>query len=208
MNRAQPRRSRSYTSLACTNCQRKHIKCSGKGPCINCKEKSLQCHFISGKKRGPKEKSLGINRFEASQITENHNTKDYFEVTDYSKYSLHNNYNFYNGLNLMQPMQPQNCNDPITNYNSHDLNSFIFNGEPSLMELQQQNGFQEVIYGIFIIPVNVSPNISFNNDCNFENNLITGTCLPNYNSLYSFESSNSSNLFNNQSTTNISIYYQ
>ncbi|CAG8714891.1 5887_t:CDS:1, partial [Dentiscutata heterogama] len=200
MNRVQSKRSRrssSYASVACTNCQRKHAKCSGEIPCINCEEKSLICQIMPGRKRGPKEKSVEVNRLDVAQITENQYIKSNLEVTDYSKDFLHNNCNFHNGLTLIQPMQPHNCNVPITNYNSYDLNSFNFNDGQSSLEFQQQNGFQEVIYGIVIIPVNLSQSISFNGDYNFENNLITGTCLPNYNPLYSLESSNSSNLFNN-----------
>ncbi|CAG8811994.1 40361_t:CDS:1, partial [Gigaspora margarita] len=44
-----------YVTKACTNCQQKHAKCSGKEPCECCALHNLECTFIdSGKKRGPK----------------------------------------------------------------------------------------------------------------------------------------------------------
>ncbi|CAG8515587.1 4418_t:CDS:2 [Gigaspora margarita] len=46
---------RTYVTAACTNCMKKHSKCSGKPRCINCLRLGLACIFTdSGKKRGPK----------------------------------------------------------------------------------------------------------------------------------------------------------
>ncbi|CAG8819581.1 18351_t:CDS:1, partial [Gigaspora margarita] len=40
---------------ACTNCQKKHAKCSGGAMCKRCALRNLECTFVdSGKKRGPK----------------------------------------------------------------------------------------------------------------------------------------------------------
>ncbi|RIB18320.1 hypothetical protein C2G38_2184918 [Gigaspora rosea] len=44
-----------YVTKACTNCQHKHVKCTGKATCKYCAQRSLECTFIdSGKKRGPR----------------------------------------------------------------------------------------------------------------------------------------------------------
>ncbi|CAG8793991.1 14205_t:CDS:1, partial [Gigaspora rosea] len=44
-----------YVTRACTNCQKKHTKCSGGATCKRCTLRNLECTFIaSGKKRGPK----------------------------------------------------------------------------------------------------------------------------------------------------------
>ncbi|KAF0483903.1 nuclear protein [Gigaspora margarita] len=46
---------RHYVTKACTNCRRKHGKCTGKATCKYCAEHNLECIFIdSGKKRGPR----------------------------------------------------------------------------------------------------------------------------------------------------------
>ncbi|CAG8746922.1 22472_t:CDS:1 [Dentiscutata erythropus] len=44
-----------YVTKACTNCQQKHVKCTGKATCKYCMSRNLECTFInSGKTRGPK----------------------------------------------------------------------------------------------------------------------------------------------------------
>ncbi|CAG8447116.1 4594_t:CDS:1 [Dentiscutata heterogama] len=55
-SRQQRRKRRGfYVTRACTNCQKKHTKCSGGVHCERCTLRNLECTFInSGKKRGPK----------------------------------------------------------------------------------------------------------------------------------------------------------
>ncbi|CAG8573462.1 28270_t:CDS:2 [Dentiscutata erythropus] len=44
-----------YVTKSCTNCQKKHAKCTGGAVCKRCTQRNLECTFIdSGKKRGPK----------------------------------------------------------------------------------------------------------------------------------------------------------
>ncbi|KAF0436103.1 hypothetical protein F8M41_004723 [Gigaspora margarita] len=51
----QQQRRGFYVTRACTNCQKKHAKCSGGAMCKRCALRNLECTFIdSGKKRGPK----------------------------------------------------------------------------------------------------------------------------------------------------------
>ncbi|CAG8693387.1 15822_t:CDS:1 [Racocetra persica] len=240
MDRIQSRRP--YVSAACTNCKRKHAKCSGVVPCKTCKVKNLKCHYAPGRKRGPKEKS--INRLDGAQITDQCNdlgVTEYFKdpldneqcndksdlgVTEYFKNPLNNDFVLYNDSTLIHPY---NHDAPTTTiYNTCD--SFNFDERQTSLEFQQQNGFQKVIYGVFIMPLTFSQNISFNGDCNLEshenngdcnleshenngvcnfefheNNLITEIYPPNYNSTYPFDHFNSSNLFNNQSMTNMQL---
>ncbi|CAG8776605.1 15260_t:CDS:1, partial [Gigaspora rosea] len=37
---------RTNVTKACTNCQRKHIKCTGKATCEHCAERNFECIFI------------------------------------------------------------------------------------------------------------------------------------------------------------------
>ncbi|CAG8602883.1 11759_t:CDS:1, partial [Dentiscutata heterogama] len=51
----QPKKRGPYTTKACTNCRKKHAKCTGKAFCERCTRLNLECTFDnSGQKRGPK----------------------------------------------------------------------------------------------------------------------------------------------------------
>ncbi|CAG8618548.1 28216_t:CDS:2, partial [Gigaspora margarita] len=57
---------------ACTNCQKKHAKCSGGAKCKRCTLRNLECTFIdSGKKRGPKTDSKYSVQVYAPNSSEN-----------------------------------------------------------------------------------------------------------------------------------------
>ncbi|CAG8529856.1 20580_t:CDS:1 [Cetraspora pellucida] len=46
-----------YVTRACTNCQQRHVKCTGSATCQYCSLHGLECIFISSnKRRGPKRK--------------------------------------------------------------------------------------------------------------------------------------------------------
>ncbi|RIB18429.1 hypothetical protein C2G38_2085698, partial [Gigaspora rosea] len=52
-----------YVTRACTNCQQKHTKCSGRAICKRCMLRNLECTFIdSGKRRGPKTNSKHLGQ--------------------------------------------------------------------------------------------------------------------------------------------------
>ncbi|CAG8630285.1 9773_t:CDS:1, partial [Scutellospora calospora] len=181
----------SYATKACTNCQRKHAKCSGEIPCINCTEKSLECCIlITGKKRGPKTKR---HNNIAEHYNKHYNTKGILEITNSIKDPLDDNSKHLLSENF-EITQPHYV--PTTNYDPYDsTNLFNSNGVQSSLEFQQENASRGVMHGILIIPIDFSPNITFNGGCNFElyeNNLISGSYFPNYNSLYSFDNYNSS----------------
>ncbi|CAG8500116.1 10042_t:CDS:1 [Cetraspora pellucida] len=58
-----------YVTKACTNCQQKHLKCSGKAVCKHCTLYNLKCIFIdSGKKRGPKKNHRNHRLFDQNYI--------------------------------------------------------------------------------------------------------------------------------------------
>ncbi|KAL0483400.1 maltose fermentation regulatory protein [Acrasis kona] len=45
-------------TVACEYCRTHHRKCNGANPCSNCTEKNMECIFIAGRKRGPKNDAL------------------------------------------------------------------------------------------------------------------------------------------------------
>ncbi|CAG8709507.1 28054_t:CDS:1, partial [Racocetra persica] len=48
---------RNNSTVACTNCRKRHGKCnklSGEKKCTNCNKRNLDCTFKKGNKRGPK----------------------------------------------------------------------------------------------------------------------------------------------------------
>ncbi|CAG8644800.1 9347_t:CDS:1, partial [Cetraspora pellucida] len=52
-----PQKKRNNTTVACTNCRKRHEKCnkpSGEDKCTNCNKRNLDCTLIEGNKRGPK----------------------------------------------------------------------------------------------------------------------------------------------------------
>ncbi|CAG8661911.1 17779_t:CDS:1, partial [Gigaspora rosea] len=64
----QRQRRGSYVTRACTNCQKKHTKCSGGAACERCTLRNLRCTFIdSGKKRGPKTDGNQVNVSNSSE---------------------------------------------------------------------------------------------------------------------------------------------
>ncbi|CAG8796537.1 23315_t:CDS:1, partial [Cetraspora pellucida] len=59
-----------YATNACTNCRKKHQKCSEEAICTNCASQNLKCIYVkSTKKRGPKASS---NVGNASNIEHEH----------------------------------------------------------------------------------------------------------------------------------------
>ncbi|KAF0490040.1 hypothetical protein F8M41_022005 [Gigaspora margarita] len=74
----QKRQRRSfYVTRACTNCQKKHAKCSGGATCERCTLRNLECTFIdSGKKRGPKTDGKYL-----AQVNVSNGSENYFDGT-------------------------------------------------------------------------------------------------------------------------------
>ncbi|CAG8841578.1 27026_t:CDS:2 [Gigaspora margarita] len=74
-----------YVTTACTNCRRRHTKCSEEATCAYCASHNLKCTYIkSGKKRGPKatkrtDKVFENNFNEAANIEQEHT----FTLTEY-----------------------------------------------------------------------------------------------------------------------------
>ncbi|CAG8827298.1 30552_t:CDS:1, partial [Gigaspora margarita] len=56
-----------YVIMACTNCRRRHTKCSEEATCTYCAKRNLKCTYLkSGKKRGPKATKRTDNVFESN----------------------------------------------------------------------------------------------------------------------------------------------
>ncbi|KAF0483899.1 gpi mannosyltransferase 2 [Gigaspora margarita] len=74
-----------YAITACTNCRRRHAKCSEEATCAYCASHNLKCAYVkSGKKRGPKVTKRTDNVFE-SNFDEAANIKQEhpFTLTEY-----------------------------------------------------------------------------------------------------------------------------
>ncbi|CAG8846735.1 6069_t:CDS:1, partial [Racocetra persica] len=55
----------SYATNVCTNCRRKHAKCSEEAICTNCASHNLKCIYVKPTtKRGPKAANRSTNVFE------------------------------------------------------------------------------------------------------------------------------------------------
>ncbi|RIB07382.1 hypothetical protein C2G38_2214598 [Gigaspora rosea] len=127
-----------YVTTACTNCRRKHKKCSEEATCTYCASHNLKCTYVkSGKKRGPKATKRTDNVFESNfneavNIEQEHT----FTLAEYQSIPYYFNY----GQEL-QPMQSDFFSNQIytgTNYivpNSNMLflpnNSFSFSSSNS-----------------------------------------------------------------------------
>ncbi|CAG8702000.1 12203_t:CDS:2 [Dentiscutata erythropus] len=69
--RRQQRRG-FYATRVCTNCRKKHAKCSGETTCERCTLRNLECTFIdSSKKRGPKTNGKHLEQVYALNGLEN-----------------------------------------------------------------------------------------------------------------------------------------
>ncbi|CAG8659141.1 43138_t:CDS:1 [Gigaspora margarita] len=74
-----------YATTSCTNCRRRHAKCSEEATCTYCASHNLKCTYVkSGKKRGPKATKKTDNVFEsnfddAANIEQEHT----FTLTEY-----------------------------------------------------------------------------------------------------------------------------
>ncbi|CAG8802179.1 27776_t:CDS:2, partial [Gigaspora margarita] len=97
-----------YVTTACTNCRRKHTKCSEEATCAYCASHNLKCTYVkSGKKRGPKATKRTDNVFEsnfdeAANIEQEHT----FTLAEYQFCtSIPSYFNYFNYDQEPQPMQ-------------------------------------------------------------------------------------------------------
>ncbi|KAF0434016.1 hypothetical protein F8M41_004938 [Gigaspora margarita] len=67
MSRSSGQQRGPYATTACTNCRRRHAKCSEEATCTYFASHSLKCTYVkSGKKRGPKTTKRTDNVFESN----------------------------------------------------------------------------------------------------------------------------------------------
>ncbi|KAF0532977.1 hypothetical protein F8M41_010832 [Gigaspora margarita] len=105
-----------YVTRACTNCQKKHLKCSGRASCERCTLRNLECTFIdSGKKRGPKT--------DAKLVNVSNGSENYFDGTSVLPSIIPNPMQAYaSTLSLFgySQQQPDNIDDATLNSGFYD----------------------------------------------------------------------------------------
>ncbi|CAG8815403.1 42361_t:CDS:1, partial [Gigaspora margarita] len=83
MSYSSRRRRGPYATKACTNCRKKHLKCSEGVNCTNCLSHNLQCIYDKSiKKRGPRTFNRSIYVFESNfdetaSIEQEHTSTEY-----------------------------------------------------------------------------------------------------------------------------------
>ncbi|KAF0537208.1 ZnII2Cys6 transcription factor [Gigaspora margarita] len=104
-----------YATNACTNCRKKHTKCSEEIICAYCASHNLKCSYVNPvKKRGPKAANRPTNVFESNfSETANINVEQEHTLT-LTEYQFGVPIPFYLNYNYNEPFQPIQ-----TNYFSH-----------------------------------------------------------------------------------------
>ncbi|CAG8836666.1 25276_t:CDS:1 [Gigaspora margarita] len=83
MSYSSRRQRGPYASKACTNCRKKHLKCSEGVNCVNCVSHNLQCIYDKSiRKRGPRTVNRSIYVFEnnfdkTASIEQEHTSTEY-----------------------------------------------------------------------------------------------------------------------------------
>ncbi|CAG8568186.1 24744_t:CDS:1 [Gigaspora margarita] len=94
MSYSSRRRRGPYATKACTNCRKKHLKCSEGVTCTNCASHNLQCIYVKSiNKRGPRTVNRSIYVFEsnfdeAASIEQEHTSNEYQFSTFIPSYSI------------------------------------------------------------------------------------------------------------------------
>ncbi|KAF0537207.1 MAL-activator protein [Gigaspora margarita] len=109
-----------YATNACTNCRKKHTKCSEEAICTYCALHNLKCSYVNPvKKRGPKAAKRSSNVFESnfSEVANINIEQEYpLTLTEYQfgvPISFYPNYNY---NEQSQPIQPNFFSHTDTNY--------------------------------------------------------------------------------------------
>ncbi|CAG8623846.1 23786_t:CDS:1 [Dentiscutata erythropus] len=102
-----------YATNACTNCRKKHTKCSEETTCTYCSSHNLECIYVNPiKKRGPKTanrsaKVLNIEQKRSLALNEHQFS---------SSIPFYLNYNYNEGFQPLQTIQPSFFPYIDTNY--------------------------------------------------------------------------------------------
>ncbi|CAG8641394.1 28206_t:CDS:1 [Dentiscutata erythropus] len=105
MSYSGQRRRGSYATKACTNCRKKHIKCSEGVTCTYCASHSLQCTYAkSFKKRGPKAENRAANGFENYFYEAINTEQDHVLTSNEFQFGVSIPY-YFNGSEEPQPIQ-------------------------------------------------------------------------------------------------------
>ncbi|CAG8589008.1 27929_t:CDS:1, partial [Racocetra persica] len=137
-----------YATNACTNCRRKHAKCSGEAICTNCESYRLTCIYVkTGKKRRSKAANKSANVFEdnsseASNIEQEHSSTQ-FNIP--IPFNLDNNYN--------KEFQP------IQNGFFSKINTNMFDNSGKTPNIEQEHSSIQ-----FNVPIPFYPNYNYNEE--------------------------------------------
>ncbi|CAG8475349.1 9422_t:CDS:1 [Cetraspora pellucida] len=130
-----------YATNACTNCRKRHVKCSQGTTCKNCASRNLMCIYTEPKKRGPKISSGPVNGFESNfgeaASIEQENAWTSLGYTFYGFIPIHLNYNEEPHLIQSNPFPNQVHFDTIMPNNgmpddTHTLPNYTSSSYPSI----------------------------------------------------------------------------
>ncbi|CAG8781368.1 26305_t:CDS:1 [Gigaspora margarita] len=170
-----------YVTMACTNCRRRHTKCSEEAICTYCATRNLKCIYVkSGKKRGPKATKSTNNVFES-------NFDEAANIEQEQPFTLaENQFNtsipsYFNYSQEPQPMQ----SDFFSNQICTDTNYIMPNSNTSI-------NFSDM----FFLPNNYNNSFSFSSSHSSSSTIASSLDnFPNNPFTLSFSSSHSPALF-------------
>ncbi|CAG8502863.1 9225_t:CDS:1 [Gigaspora margarita] len=125
-----------YATKACTNCRKKHLKCSEGVICANCASHNLQCIYVkSNKKRGPRTVNRSIyvlesNFDEAASIEQEHISTEYQFNTLIPSYIIEEPQPIQNDFFLNQVDIDTNYIMPNSNSSANYSNTFSLLNNP------------------------------------------------------------------------------
>ncbi|RIB30671.1 hypothetical protein C2G38_2151956 [Gigaspora rosea] len=120
-----------YATNACTNCRKKHTKCSEEAICTYCASHNIKCIYVNPvKKRGPKAVKRSANVFDSNfsevaniNIDQNHP----LALNEYQfgvPISLYLNYNYNVQFQQFQPFQASHTDTNYMTLNDNTPSNF------------------------------------------------------------------------------------
>ncbi|CAG8548235.1 45960_t:CDS:1 [Gigaspora margarita] len=123
-----------YVTRACTNCQEKHVRCTGGAACKRCTQRNLVCTFnVSSKKRGPRPKKKSKDPKQAYVL--NNTKKDLYGTFMLSSV-------------ILNPIQGRTLNllstSEYSQRQSDNINESYFDSyeEPNILAFQEVSPYQ------------------------------------------------------------------
>ncbi|KAF0537209.1 MAL-activator protein [Gigaspora margarita] len=114
----------NYATNACTNCRKKHKKCSEEAICTYCASHQLKCIYVNPvKKRGPKAAKRSSNVFESNFSEVANINIEQEHIVTLTEYQIGVPAPFYLNYNYTEPFQPIQANS----YSHSDINYITLN---------------------------------------------------------------------------------